>query len=54
MMRPADQLLGREGRLMTALGRLYRRQLQANPQFAEPLRTGGRLAEVEMAEAAVD
>jgi len=48
-----DQLLGREGRLTDALGRLYRRQLQTHPQFAEPLRSGGRLAEVEMAERAV-
>ena len=52
MIRHVDQLLGREGRLLAALGRLYRRQLEATPRFAEPLRTGGRLAEVEMAEAA--
>jgi predicted protein tyrosine phosphatase len=52
MIGHADQLLGREGRLLAALGRLYRRQLAAHPQFAEPLRSGGRLAEVEMAEAA--
>jgi predicted protein tyrosine phosphatase len=52
MIRHADALLGRGGRLLAALGRLYRRQLEANPRFAEPLRTGGRLAEVEMAEAA--
>jgi predicted protein tyrosine phosphatase len=52
MMRHFDQLLGRQGRLMAALGRHYRRQLVANPRFAEPLRNGGRLAEVEMAEAA--
>jgi predicted protein tyrosine phosphatase len=52
MIGHADQLLGREGRLLAALGRLYRRQLAANPQFAEPLRSGGRLAELEMAEAA--
>ena len=52
MIRHADALLGREGRLVAALGRLYRRQLEANPRFADPLRTGGRLAEVEMAEAA--
>jgi predicted protein tyrosine phosphatase len=52
MIRHADALLNRGGRLVAALGRLYRRQLQANPRFAEPLRTGGRLAEVEMAEAA--
>lgn len=47
-----DQLLGRGGRLTAALGRLYRRQLEAHPQFAQPLRSGGRLAELEMAEAA--
>lgn len=52
MMRHADQLLGREGRLVAALGRHYRKQLLANPRFADPLRNGGRLAEVEMAEAA--
>jgi predicted protein tyrosine phosphatase len=54
MIRHADSLLRREGRLVAAVGRLYRRQLAANPRFAEPLRTGGRLAEVEMAEAAGD
>lgn len=52
MIRHADALLGREGRLVAATARLYRRQLEANPRFADPLRTGGRLAEVEMAEAA--
>jgi predicted protein tyrosine phosphatase len=52
MMRHFDRLLGREGRLMAALGRHYRKQLLANPRFADPLRKGGRLAEVEMAEAA--
>jgi predicted protein tyrosine phosphatase len=52
MIRHADTLLGRGGRLVAAVGRLYRRQLEANPRFAEPLRIGGRLAEVEMAEAA--
>ena len=52
MIGHADALLGRDGRLLAALGRLYRRQLEANPRFADPLRTGGRLAEVEMAEAA--
>jgi predicted protein tyrosine phosphatase len=52
MMRHFDQLLGRDGRLIAALGRHYRKQLLANPRFADPLRAGGRLAEVEMAEAA--
>jgi len=54
MIRHADQLLGRGGGLIEALARFYRRQLKANPAFAEPLRNGGRLAEVEMAEAAAD
>lgn len=54
MIRHADILLGRQGRLVAAVGRLYRRQLDRNPQFAEPLRQGGRLAEVEMAEDAED
>lgn len=52
MIRHADSMLGREGRLVAAVGRLYRRQLERHPQFAEPLRQGGRIAEVEMAEAA--
>ncbi len=52
MIRHADAMLGREGRLVAAVGRLYRRQLERHPQFADPLRRGGRLAEVEMAEAA--
>lgn len=52
MIRHADALLGRDGRFIEALGRLYRRQLLANPAFADPLRNGGRIAEVEMAERA--
>ncbi|HZH05666.1 MAG TPA: hypothetical protein VEY69_03230 [Lautropia sp.] len=52
MIRHADELLGREGRLIAALGRFYRRRLAAQPHFAEPLRAGGRLRELEMAEAA--
>lgn len=46
----ADALLERQGRLIAAAARLYRRQLDTNPRFAEPLRTSGRGAEVEMAE----
>lgn len=52
LIRFADDALGREGRLVAATGRLYRRQLTVNPRFADPLRVGGRVAEVEMAEAA--
>ena len=52
MIRHADAMLERQGRLVAAVGRLYRRQLERHPHFAEPLRQGGRIAEVEMAEAA--
>jgi predicted protein tyrosine phosphatase len=45
----ADELLQRRGRLIAALGRHYRRQLDANPSLAEPMRAGGRGAEVDMA-----
>ncbi len=45
----ADELLERRGRLIAALGRHYRRQLDANPSLAEPMRAGGRGAEVDMA-----
>lgn len=48
----ADDQLGRGGLLLQALARLYRRQLQRYPHFAEGLRSGGRGVEVEMAEAA--
>jgi predicted protein tyrosine phosphatase len=47
----ADEALGRRGRLLAALGRLYARQLAANPRFAEGLRNAGRGAEVDLAEA---
>ena len=36
---------------LDALGRLYARQLDANPRFAEALRNAGRGAEVDLAEA---
>jgi predicted protein tyrosine phosphatase len=52
MIGHADFLLGRGGRLTAALGRFYRRQLLANPGFAQPLRTNGRAGELEMAERA--
>lgn len=44
-----DAELGRGGRLVAALPRFYARQLAANPQWAEPLRAGGRGREVDMA-----
>jgi predicted protein tyrosine phosphatase len=52
MIRHADVLLGRGGRLVAAVARFYRRQLQAMPGFAEPLRANGRAGELEMAERA--
>jgi predicted protein tyrosine phosphatase len=45
----ADELLGRGGRLMLALRRLYGRQLAARPEREEPLRRGGRGREIDMA-----
>ena len=53
MIRHADAMLGREGRLVAAVARLYRRQLERNPQFAEPLRRSNRVAELEMAELSI-
>jgi predicted protein tyrosine phosphatase len=49
MIRHADALLDRRGRLTQALARLYGRQLQARPSYAQELRLGGRGREVEMA-----
>jgi predicted protein tyrosine phosphatase len=54
MIRHADELLARNGRTVAALGRFYRRRLADHPHFAEPLRAGGRVPELEMAEAAGD
>src|SRR4051794_21461907 len=45
----ADDLLGREGRLMAALGRLYARQLARRPETARYMRENGRAREVDMA-----
>jgi predicted protein tyrosine phosphatase len=49
MIALADDLLGRHGGLVAALARHYRRQLDANPSLADPMRAGGRGAEVDMA-----
>lgn len=46
----ADDFLRRQGRLVEALGRFYRRRLRIDPDLAELLRSGGRGAEVDMAE----
>jgi predicted protein tyrosine phosphatase len=48
----ADEVLGREGRLTAALGRLYARQLERRPEIEEFMRTHGRAGEIEMARAA--
>lgn len=54
MMRFADELLGRDGRLVAALGRFYRRKLEATPGIKDFLLGNGREAEYRLAEAAVD
>jgi predicted protein tyrosine phosphatase len=50
MMEFADELLGREGRLVSALGRLYKEQLSKSPRLADAMRRLGRNREIEMAE----
>jgi predicted protein tyrosine phosphatase len=46
----ADEVLGRGGRMLAALGRLYRRQLPVFPHLERFMRENGRTREVEMAE----
>jgi predicted protein tyrosine phosphatase len=46
----ADRLLSRNGRLNTALARLYSRQLAIRPGLEETMRQHGRGREVEMAQ----
>jgi predicted protein tyrosine phosphatase len=45
----ADRLLARKGRLIEALGRLYKRQVSAFPKIELFMRENGRANEVEMA-----
>jgi hypothetical protein len=45
----ADELLGRRGRMVEAMRRLYARQLAARPHLADTMRGIGRGREVEMA-----
>jgi predicted protein tyrosine phosphatase len=47
----ADDLLGRGGRLMAALGRFYARQLVGRPDMELHMRENGRAREVDMARA---
>ena len=50
MVKFADSQLGRRGRLITALGRFYARQLAERPQVMEHFMiTPGRRREIEMA-----
>ena len=48
MIEFADELLGRSGRMTSALGRHYARQLAAKPDLAGPMRQAGRGREVDM------
>jgi predicted protein tyrosine phosphatase len=45
----ADDLLGRRGRLLSALGRLYSEQLKKSPHLERFMRENGRGREVDMA-----
>jgi hypothetical protein len=49
MIGHADDLLGRQGRLVAALRRFYGRRLRTAPELADELRSFGRGAEIDMA-----
>jgi predicted protein tyrosine phosphatase len=49
MVELADALLGRRGRLISALGRFYAVQLANRPEIGPYMRKGGRGREVDMA-----
>jgi predicted protein tyrosine phosphatase len=49
MIGHVDDILGREGRLVTALRRFYGRKLRTSPELEEELRSFGRGAEIDMA-----
>jgi hypothetical protein len=49
MIEFADELLGRRGRLVTALTGLYAQRLKMQPEYERALRFGGRGREVDMA-----
>ncbi len=44
----ADELLGRDGRLGAAIGRIYARHLKTRPELAKTMREGNRGREVEL------
>ena len=48
MIEFADELLGREGRLSAAVGRIYARRLSARPELAETMRRLNRAKEVDL------
>lgn len=49
MVGMADEMLGRDGRLVAALRRHYAHQTRARPEFAEWIKSIGRAREVAMA-----
>lgn len=49
MIRFADELLGREGRIVAALRRHYAEQMRLKPELADLIESVGRNAEIEMA-----
>lgn len=49
MIGMADDLLGRDGRLLAALGRHYSAQIKLRPDIAEMIERVGRKAEIQMA-----
>lgn len=49
MVRMADEALGRRGSMMTAMRKIYGKQLVNFPTFGDSLRSIGRGAEVDMA-----
>jgi predicted protein tyrosine phosphatase len=51
MIELADDLLGRGGRLVAAVGRLYAQQLTGRPDMELHMRENGRAREVAMARA---
>jgi hypothetical protein len=48
MIKLADQVMKKNGRFKTALGRLYARQLSAHPDIAQYMAKNGRIRELEM------
>lgn len=54
MIELADNVLGRRGQLLAALGQLYHKQLDRHPSLAPHLRQHGRGREVALAEYCTD